>query len=75
MYKQENIFTEEEYSAIQKIFNFKLEATDIELFVAVPPMISKSLLSYDNMVDVFTKNRINEIIVEEKYDGERIQVE
>lgn len=69
-----NIFNNEEYSTIEKLFNFKLEMSEVELFVAVPSMISKSLISYDNLINVFTKSNIHEIIVEDKFDGERIQV-
>lgn len=74
LYKEDNLFTVEEFEIIEKVFNFKLESSDVELFMPVPAMISKSLLSYEHMAESFDKGNIKDIIAEDKYDGERVQV-
>lgn len=74
VHKENKIFNANEFAEIEQIFNFKLDTNQIELFTPVPCMISNSFADYDALEKRFAKQKIGTFVVEEKYDGERIQV-
>ena len=72
------IFNKNEINNFEKIFNKKFLENEIELFLGIGPMLPKNMLSYEEfekeIKKLEKKNKENIFLVEEKFDGERIQI-
>lgn len=71
--KNKDLFTEDELAKIQQLFSEKID--DVwELFYPISPNLSYPTTCIDDFLNKARLLKAGRLLVEEKYDGERIQI-